>query len=137
MARRCRAPTISAWTPMRLRSTGPIAAVAALLAIAGLLVAASGHGSRPSLAPSSDAGAWRGLVGGLHGQIPVGQRMLVLLNTPSLADRVAAAGGVASGDQEQHWSAAAAAAQQQLLFELIAKGVRVRPEYRYTRLVNG
>src|SRR6266540_840395 len=122
---------------MLLRSTGPIAAVVLLLAVAGLLVAASGHGSRPSLAPSSDAGDWRGLVGGLHGQIPVGQRMLVLLNTPSLADRVAAAGGLASGDQEQHWSAAAAAAQQQLLFELIAKGVRVRPEYRYTRLVNG
>ncbi len=122
---------------MPLRSTGLIVAVAALFAVAGLLVAASGHGSRPSLAPSTDAEAWRGLVGGLHGQIPVGQRMLVLLDTPSLADRVAVSGGLASGDQEQHWSAAAAAAQHQLLFELIAKGVRVRPEYRYTRLVNG
>jgi len=122
---------------MRLRSSGPIAVVAAVLAFAGLLVAASGHGSRPSLVPSADLEAWRGLVGGLHGQIPVGQRMLVLLNTPSLADRVAAAGGLASGDEERRWSAAAAAAQQQLLFELIAKGVRVRPEYRFTRLVNG
>jgi minor extracellular serine protease Vpr len=122
---------------MRLPKSGSVVAVVAIGATAVLLAAAGGHGSRPSLQRSDQAAGWRGLVGGLRRQIPLGQRMLVLLNAPSLADKVAAAGGVATDDQERRWSAAAAATQQQLLFELIAKGARMDPDYRYTRVLNG
>jgi subtilisin family serine protease len=122
---------------MRPRRFGPVVVAVAAGAIAVLFVASGGHGSRPSLPRSGDAVGWRGLVGGLHRQVPLGQRMLVLLNAPSLADTVAAAGGVATDDQERNWSASAAAAQQQLLFELVAKGLRANLDYRYTRVLNG
>ena len=122
---------------MPRRNAGAALTAAAVTVLAVLLVAASGSGSRPTLVQPDDAVGWRGLVGGMTRQVPLGDRMLVVLNTPSLADRVAAAGGAASDDQERRWSAAAEASQQQLLFELVAKGVRATPDYRYTRVLNG
>lgn len=63
--------------------------------------------------------------------------MIVVLNTPSLADRVAAAGGLASEAQHVRWQSAALAAQQQLIAQLGAAGLRLRPEFSYTRVLSG
>src|ERR671911_1868371 len=81
--------------------------------------------------------SWSGLVGGPRPEVSVGQRMIVVLRTPSLAERVARAGGRASEADHTRWHAAAQAAQQQLIARLGAAGLRLRPEFSYTRVLSG
>src|SRR5918993_3068011 len=81
--------------------------------------------------------SWSGLVGGPRPEVSVGQRMIVVLRTPSLADRVARAGGRASEADHTRWHAAAQAAQQQLIARLGVEGLRLRPEFSYTRVLSG
>ncbi len=57
--------------------------------------------------------------------------MIVVLKTPSLAQRVAAAGGSAGAARERAWTAAALAAQKLLISRLAAQGVTVRPDYSF------
>src|SRR5581483_3034429 len=66
-----------------------------------------------------------------------GQRVLVVLSAFSLADRVARAGGRASDADERRWTAAALAAQGQFVSNLGRQGVAIRPEFRFTRTLNG
>jgi hypothetical protein len=123
---------------MRWRSLLVAPVLAALAAGAWIAVRPSGGGAVP--APPSvgvEASRWRGLVGAPRVQAAVGQRVLVVLRAPSLAERVAAAGGRASDGDERHWSASAFAAQQQLLSDLERKGVQIKPDFRYTRTING
>src|SRR5207249_5087436 len=89
------------------------------------------------LVANGAAPGWRGLVGAPRPQVAIGQRVLVVLRSPSLAARVAAAGGFATDVQERRWTAQAFAAQQQFLSDLATKGVRVRPELRFTRVLDG
>jgi subtilisin family serine protease len=63
--------------------------------------------------------------------------MIVLLKAPALADRLAAAGGLATSEQERRWTATALASQKLLVSRLSLEGVAVQPEYSYTRTVNG
>jgi subtilisin family serine protease len=98
-------------------------------------VAAATEGDSPKTLP--ERVSWRGLVGGPRPEVPVGQRMIVVLRTPSLADRVAAAGGRASEADHIRWRSAAQAAQQQLIARLGAAGLRLRPEFSYTRVLSG
>ena len=60
--------------------------------------------------PASAAG-WESLLGD-RPSAQLGGRWIVVLAKPSLATRVAAAGGVATEEQERAWTAAARAAQQ-------------------------
>src|SRR5712691_2962627 len=80
------------------------AAPAAIMAL-GAIVLVVGFGATGARERSvvSDASAWRGLVGGAHGaSVTVGQRVLVVLKAPSLAQRVAANGGLATERQEHY-----------------------------------
>src|SRR5204863_2150296 len=86
---------------------------------------------------SSSAGAWRGLAGSARPQVDLGQRVIVVLKAPSLAQRVAGAGGRATDSQERQWTTAALAAQQQVLATLAQHGVQVRVDYYYSRVING
>ena len=117
----------------RLAQLALLGIVALALAVASVAAATGGHSSEPV----AERASWRGLVGGARPQVPVGQRMIVVLRTPSLADRVAAAGGLASEADQVRWHAAALAAQQQLIARLGAAGLRLRPEYSYTRVLSG
>jgi subtilisin family serine protease len=63
--------------------------------------------------------------------------VVVLLRTPSLAQRVAAAGGSAGAARERAWTGAALAAQRQLISRLAAEGVTVRPDYSFSRVLDG
>jgi len=121
---------------MRPRSAVAPGALGALAAAAALSTAGGGPAELPALRATAPE-SWRGLVGDARPQVAVGQRVIVLLRSPSLADRVARAGGLAADSDERRWTAAAVAAQQQLIADLAARGVRVRPEYRFTRLLNG
>jgi Subtilase family/Peptidase inhibitor I9 len=109
--------------------------LAALGALAFVLGAGGTSSTTPTL--SSSAAAWRGLAGSARPQVDVGQRVIVVLKAPSLAQRVARAGGLATDSQERQWTTAALAAQQQVLATLAQHGVQVRVDYYYSRVING
>jgi hypothetical protein len=111
---------------------------ALLLAAAGAAVAltlAVSAGGREQPAPSSSA-SWLGLVGGARAPTPAGQRMIVVLKTPSVAQRLAEV-RYATESQERAWSTQAVAAQKEALLSLAAHGLQVRPDYSYTRVLDG
>jgi hypothetical protein len=104
--------------------------------VAAAVVASGGRASKPR-ATSPPAESWRGLVGAPRVQVALGQRMIVVMRAASLADRVRRAGGVATDDQERRWTAEALSAQQDVLLQLDTKGIFIRPELRFTRVLNG
>ncbi|MDX6508950.1 MAG: hypothetical protein QOG81_702, partial [Gaiellaceae bacterium] len=78
--------------PREPRHALKLALVAALTSVVVVAVGgqgASGVGNGPIV-------RWQGLVGGPRPKVANGQRMIVVLTAPSLADRVAAAGGRAT-----------------------------------------
>jgi hypothetical protein len=105
----------------------------AAAAAAALLLGPSGSGGRTSGAVES---TWRGIVGG-SADVTLGQRVIVLLKAPSLADEVAKVGGIASTADERRWTAAAYASQQQLITRFALHGIGIKPEYSFARVVNG
>jgi minor extracellular serine protease Vpr len=123
-----------------MRARRPLSrAAVGLLAIAGiavaLIVAVSAGGSEGSGA-TRDTGAWLGLVGSPRGQVSLGERMIVLLDTPSVAARLAQVRYATEG-QERAWWAEANAAQKQVLLKLAAIGVAVQPDYSFHEVIDG
>jgi hypothetical protein len=121
---------------MRLRSLVPAAVLLLGAVVAAAVVASGGRASKPK-AESVPAENWQGLVGSARTPVAVGPRMIVVMNAPSLAQRVQQAGGIASDDQERRWTAQALSAQQDVLLRLDAKGIFVKPDMRFTRVLNG
>src|SRR6186997_336288 len=113
----------------------------AALVVLGLGVAALalGFGAGDTNARSivSEASSWRGLVGGGHPAVSVGQRVLVVLRAPSMAQRVAMNGGLATQRKERAWTRSALAAQRQLLAELSTRGIRPQIQFSFSRVLNG
>jgi len=62
--------------------------------------------------------------------------MIVVLNTPSVAQRLAKA-KYATEAQERSWTSQAYAAQQQVLTTLATLGVTVHPDFSYSRVLDG
>ena len=122
---------------LRRREAPQLGLLAALALAATLLTVGAGAGSAGHEQETLAASSWRGLVGSPREQVAVGQRVIVVLNSPSLADRVAAAGGQATEAQQRRWTAAALAADNLLIARLAQDGVRVRPEHRYARVLTG
>src|SRR3954466_2810957 len=119
------------------RSREPINALvlAALAVVVTAVLIAAGGGGRhasPAGVPS-----WQGLAGAQRPRVAVGQRAIVLLKAPALADRVGNAGGLATGEDERRWTESALAAQKLLVARLRVQGVVVQPEFSYTHTVNG
>ncbi len=106
---------------------------AAILTIA-LGVAVVARGREPTVRPA--AVSWLGLVGEPRAATLAGQRSIVLLNTPSVAQRLARV-RYATESQERSWTTQAFAAQQQVLTKLSALGVTVRPDFSYARVIDG
>jgi minor extracellular serine protease Vpr len=123
-------------TPLR-PDARRVALPAILAAAAGVLVVGFGVSSTKQRSLVSEASSWRGLVGGGHSAVDVGQRVLVVLRAPSMAQRVAQNGGVASQRKERAWTRSALAAQRQLLSELSTRGIRPRIQFSYSRVLNG
>ena len=123
-------------TPRRVepRATAPLGLLAVGAAVALLLAAGGGAGGGVPAERLPSAAAWAGLVGGLRPHVSVGQRVIVVLKAPSLADRVRPTSTAAD---ERRWSAEALAAQRQLIGRLALEGVAIRPEYTYTRVIDG
>src|SRR5215207_8811746 len=127
--------------PMHLRDRRAsrllLLAVLALAATAAAVASAASEDADLRSEGAPPTSAWRGLVGGPRPEVTVGQRTIVLLRTPSLAERLALSGGRATEVRLKRWQTIALAAQEQLIAGLAAKGVRIRPEYRYTRVLSG
>jgi subtilisin family serine protease len=111
--------------------------VVALAATAVAVARGAGDADDPVREGSAPAAAWKGLVGGPRPEVSVGQRVIVLLRVPSLAERLAQNGGRATEARLKRWNTIAQVAQEQLFAGLAAQGVGVRPEYRYTRVLSG
>jgi minor extracellular serine protease Vpr len=109
-----------------------------MIAVGAMIVAVGfGVAGSPERSVGSEATAWRGLVGGARPSVTVGQRMLVVLKSPSLAQQVSAHGGLATERQERSWTRAAIAAQKRLLTDLAIHGIRMQVEFSFARVING
>ena len=118
----------------RRSARGAVAALGvALLAVAALLLVAGASGADQ---PEASAAGWESLLGD-RPSAQLGGRWIVVLAKPSLATRVAAAGGVATEEQERAWTAAARAAQREVLARLAFQGAPIEPEHAYYRVFNG
>ncbi len=101
-----------------------------------VLLATGGKSAGQTATPPTAASGWRGLVGS-RPRVAPGQRVIVVLKTPSLAQRVAAAGGVVGTRQERAWTGTALSAQKLLVSRLALSGVSVHPDYSFARVLNG
>src|SRR4051794_29687238 len=115
----------------RPSSLGLLAVVA--IGVVALLLGPPGSGGGT---PGAVAQTWRGIVGGST-PVTLGQRVIVVLKAPSLAERVAAAGGIVSTREQRRFTAAAYAAQQQLITSFAVRGIGIKPEYSFARVLNG
>jgi subtilisin family serine protease len=109
--------------------------LAALAVVVTAVLIAAGGGGRHT-APAGEP-SWQGLAGAQRPRVAVGQRVIVLLKAPSLADRVGNAGGLATTEDERRWTETALAAQKLLVARLRVQGVVVQPEFSYTHTLNG
>ena len=110
---------------------------AVLVAGLALLAAGGGESAEPGAPGEGGAAAWRGFVDGERSAVALGQRMIVVLESPSLADRMAEAGGHATESAMRSWTAAALAGQKQVAARLSREGIQLVPDFVYTRTFNG
>ena len=123
-------------TPRRVepRATAPLGLLAAGAALALLLAGGGGAGGGIPAEQLPSAAAWAGLVGGPRPRVSAGKRVIVVLKAPALADR---ARPTSTAADERRWSAEALAGQRRLIDRLSLEGVPIRPEYTYTRVIDG
>jgi subtilisin family serine protease len=114
-----------------------VVAAAGLAALATFASARGGpqQGAMPVTGEVDEAG-WQGVLG-QRAAVSAAERYVVVLRAPSLASRVASAGGGATQDEMRRWTIGAREALQQFLARMAASGARISPEYRYTRVLNG
>jgi minor extracellular serine protease Vpr len=110
-------------------------AVVAVVATA-VLLATGGNGAGQASPPATSAAGWRGLVGS-RPRVALGERVIVVLKTPSLAERVAAAGGIVSTRRERAWTNAVLSSEKLLATRLALQGVTVHPDFSYARVLAG
>src|SRR4051812_6629091 len=112
-----------------LRPVLALTAVVAAFAGASYLAVRGGDEERTRVGPAS----WRGLVGDTHPPVSTELRQIVVLKTPSVAERLEKV-HYATEDDERRWAAQAFAVQQQVLTLLAARGLGVRPDFSYARV---
>ena len=89
---------------MRHAETSHAFLLALVAAAATAVLLATGEKSAGQApAPATSSAGWRGLVGS-RPRVVVGDRVIVLLKTPALAQRVAALGGIVGTRQERAWT---------------------------------
>jgi minor extracellular serine protease Vpr len=117
---------------MRLSRSRGVGVTAAAVLV--LLLTAGAQAQEPPVSSVDEAG-WQGVLG-VRSAVSTAQRYVVVLEAPSLSDRVQVAGGRASEAEMRGWTATAVAQQEQFLARLSAAGARIAPEYRYSRVLN-
>jgi subtilisin family serine protease len=122
----------------RSRAEPRHALLLAFVAVAAIavLLATGGQSKGESSTPATGAAGWRGLVGS-RPRVALGNRVIVVLKTPSLAQRVAAAGGIVGTRKERAWTNIVLSAQKLLVSRLALRGVAIRPDYTFARVLDG
>jgi hypothetical protein len=69
--------------------------------------------------------------------VTIGDRVIVVLKTPSLGEHVAALGGALDVESEQAWTKVVLSAQKLLLARLALRGVLVHPDLAFARVLDG
>ena len=109
--------------------------LAALAVVVTTVLIAAGGRDAPVIQQGEPS--WQGLAGAQRPRVAVGQRVIVVLKSPALADRVGRVGGLATSEDERRWTQTALASQKLLVARLRVQGVIVQPEFSYTRTFNG
>jgi subtilisin family serine protease len=109
-------------------------AVLAAAATAAILATRGESAARPFVASASPQ-SWSAVLG-TRAPVDLGSRVIVVLKTPSLGERVAAEGGL-DVEQEQAWTKVELSAQKLLLARVALQGVVVRADLRFTRVLDG
>ena len=117
------------------RRSGTLALLV-LAALVAAIVATVGARSRAAAPGQAGTAQWRSLVGEPRAAVASSQRMIVVISTPSLGERLAKA-HFATEAQERGWTSQALAAQQQVLTTLAAEGIVIRPDFTYARVLDG
>src|SRR4051794_22775494 len=114
-----------------------IAPAAIIVVAATLLVVGFGVSNTRERSLDSEASSWRGLVGGPRPAVTVGQRQIVVLKAPSLAQRVAQNGGFATQRKEDEGARPAGAAPKQPPTPPGGDGGPGRAAFRFSRALHG
>jgi minor extracellular serine protease Vpr len=109
--------------------------LAAVAGIAAFALAGNVSGAREGVTDAASR-AWHSIFGD-HSQPELGSRMIVVLSSPSLADRIAEAGGKPGAARQRRWAADIEAEQAAFVDSLRERGISVEPEETFTRTVNG
>ena len=117
-----------------LLRAGALVALTTIVAVA--VVATGGRSASSADSPAPAASGWQGLLG-VRPQPQLGDREIVVLRLASLADRLRAAGGVATEAQEKAWTRDAERAQRRVLQGFTVYGVPIEPEQTFVRVFNG
>jgi hypothetical protein len=124
-------------TPQRPEALRTITLAALALVATALVLAGTVEGAGDTLARTA-ARAWNGVFGDRPKPAPEArQRVLVVLTSPSLADRMAAAEGTPGAKRQRRWNAEAEGAQRLLLAGLRERSVRIVRDQVFTRTFNG
>jgi subtilisin family serine protease len=105
-------------------------------AATAVLLATGGQSAGRTPSPLTSAAGWRGLVGS-RPHVALGNRVIVILKTPSLAQRVAAAGGIVGTRKERAWTSSTLASQKLLISRLALQGVAIHPDFTFARVLDG
>src|SRR5215217_4259004 len=114
----------------RTAALGAAAAVATATVLAGTVQGAGESAARVA------ARAWHSVFPD-HPKTAAGERMIVVLSSPSVAERVAAAAEPPSAAQENEWADDVVAMQTSLLAALRERGIDVEPVRTYTHVLDG
>jgi len=124
-------------TPPRPEKGLRRALVLGVLALAATVVAVvPAVGGAGETLVRSAVSAWNGVFGD-RPRAPVGQRMIVVLRAPSVADRVAAAAGPSSRSRMRRWATAAEASQRVLVADMQRRDVPVKSLRSFALTLNG
>src|SRR4051812_24815874 len=109
--------------------------LAAVATLAAFLVAGNVSGARDSVTGAASR-AWHSVFGDRPEQ-ELGSRMIVVLSSPSLADRMEAASGKPGPAKQRAWTADIETEQEAFLASLRERGIDFRREQVFTRTLNG
>ncbi len=113
-----------------------IALVVAIGVAAWLTVRSSNPPVTVTATPPLASASWNGLVAASRPAVTLAGRDIVVLRTPSVAQRMMTA-KTATEQAERRWTAEVYAAQQQVLTQLARHGLSVRPDYSFARVLDG
>jgi Subtilase family len=109
--------------------------LAAVATVAAFLLVGSVQGARERIGGAASH-AWHSIFGD-RPQADLGSRMIVVLSSPSLADRIEAASGKPGPGLQRQWNAQIAAEQDAFLASLRQRGIAITRDQVYTRTLNG